>query len=110
MCIALYCVGGGHYNHSLFWKWMAPPGSCSSTISGSLKNLIEEKWGSVDQMKKEFTQAAIKRFGSGWAWLGVAQNGKLDIVSTANQGNACQPTIIFTLLLYCYYLFLSIYR
>lgn len=79
-------IGGGHYNHSLFWKWMAPVGSCSSTAAPILKDAIEEKWGSMDQMKRIFTEAAIKRFGSGWAWLGVTQDGKLDIVSTANQG------------------------
>lgn len=79
--------GGGHYNHSLFWKWMAPVGTCNSAPFGQLKEDIEQRWGSVDTMRKEFADAAVKRFGSGWAWLGVDSNGKLDIVSTANQDN-----------------------
>lgn len=79
--------GGGHYNHSLFWKWMAPVGSTNVAPVGLFKEAIEKRWGSLDGMKAKFTEAAIGRFGSGWAWLGVKPDGTLDITSTANQDN-----------------------
>jgi Fe-Mn family superoxide dismutase len=79
--------GGGHYNHSLFWKWMAPVGTANTAPFGQLKEEIEKKWGSVEGMKKKFGEAAVARFGSGWAWLGVKENGELEITSTANQDN-----------------------
>jgi len=81
--------GGGHYNHSLFWKWMAPVGTSNSGPFGPLKAAIEEKWGSVANMQSEFNNAAATRFGSGWAWLTVdpENNGALEISSTANQDN-----------------------
>jgi len=79
--------GGGHYNHSLFWKWMAGVGSANSTPFGALKDKIETKWGSVDEFKKQFNDAAANRFGSGWAWLGVNKDGELAITSTPNQDN-----------------------
>lgn len=76
--------GGGHYNHEMFWKVMAPAGS--TTLSGKLLSSIEGSFGSVDAFKDEFGKAAMGRFGSGWAWL-VEQSGKLAVVSTANQDN-----------------------
>lgn len=79
--------GGGHYNHTFFWKCMAPVGSSNSAPSGDLKLEISQAFGSVEEMKKKFTEAAISRFGSGWAWLGVKQDGSLAITSTANQDN-----------------------
>lgn len=79
--------GGGHYNHSLFWKWMAPPGSANVKPHGELAHAIDQTWGSFEEMKKAFTQAALTRFGSGWAWLGVTPSGKLAVTSTANQDN-----------------------
>lgn len=87
--------GGGHYNHSLFWKWMAPVGSCNVAPSGTLKSKIEDRWGSVEEMKKEFNAAAAARFGSGWAWLAVdPQSGALDILSTANQDNPLMEGVV----------------
>lgn len=74
--------GGGHYNHSLFWKMMAPVGQTKP--SASLLAKIDESFGSFDEFKKQFAAAATSRFGSGWAWL-VADGGKLDVLSTANQ-------------------------
>ncbi|MFC0180906.1 superoxide dismutase [Mn] [Thorsellia kenyensis] len=71
---------GGHANHSLFWKGL----KLGTTLSGDLKTAIERDFGSVDAFKEKFEQAAATRFGSGWAWL-VVQNGKLAVVSTANQ-------------------------
>jgi len=85
--VAVRNNGGGHYNHSLFWKWMSPVGQANSAPFGNLKDKIEERWGSFDNMRAEFNGAAANRFGSGWAWLGVKANGQLEICSTANQDN-----------------------
>lgn len=74
--------GGGHYNHSLFWKMMAPVGQTKP--SASLLEKIDESFGSFDEFKRQFAAAATSRFGSGWAWL-VADGGKLDVLSTTNQ-------------------------
>ncbi len=71
---------GGHANHTLFWQTL----KTGTQLSGSLKAAIERDFGSVDAFKAEFEKAAATRFGSGWAWL-VVQNGKLKVVSTANQ-------------------------
>lgn len=75
--------GGGHYNHSLFWKVMKPGGSAPE---GKLLDAINSAFTSVDEFKKLFANAAMTRFGSGWAWLSVA-DGKLVISSTPNQDN-----------------------
>src|SRR5690606_1054578 len=74
--------GGGHANHSLFWTVMSPNGGGSP--SGELASAIDSAFGSFDAFKKEFSDAAAKRFGSGWAWL-VVDGGKLKVTSTANQ-------------------------
>ena len=74
---------GGHANHSLFWSIMTPGGS---ELTGELKEAIEAKFGSVDEFKTKFEEAAKTRFGSGWAWL-VVNNGQLEIVTTPNQDN-----------------------
>ena len=58
--------GGGHYNHSFFWKSMTPGGS---ELTGDLKEKIDEAFGSFDNFKKQFSEAAINVFGSGWVWL-----------------------------------------
>lgn len=76
--------GGGHYNHSLFWSLMKPNGG--GTPKGKLGDAIITTFGSLDEFKKQFSDASMKRFGSGWAWL-VVQDGKLVIGSTANQDN-----------------------
>lgn len=75
--------GGGHANHSLFWKIMAP--NASGAPAGALAGAIDAKWGSFDEFKKVFAAAAGGRFGSGWAWLVVKPGGDLDVYSTANQ-------------------------
>ncbi|HLR74487.1 MAG TPA: superoxide dismutase [Virgibacillus sp.] len=74
--------GGGHANHSLFWKVLSPNGG--GNPSGELADKINEKFGSLDKFKEEFEQAAATRFGSGWAWL-VLDNGELKVTSTPNQ-------------------------
>ncbi|WP_027480826.1 superoxide dismutase [Deinococcus pimensis] len=80
---ALRNNAGGHVNHSLFWEIMGPGGS---QPGGELAQAIERDLGGMDAFKQKFTQAATTRFGSGWAWL-VVKDGKLDVVSTANQDN-----------------------
>lgn len=74
--------GGGHANHSLFWSIMSHGGGDPS--SGEVGEAIKSAFGSLDDANDEFTTAATKRFGSGWAWLVVGDNG-LEIYSTANQ-------------------------
>ncbi len=76
---------GGHYNHSLFWKVMSPKGG--GTPEGPLAERITATFGSFDKFKEEFKQAAVTRFGSGWAWLCVGEDGSLFISSTPNQDN-----------------------
>jgi Fe-Mn family superoxide dismutase len=76
--------GGGHWNHSLFWKLMAP--NAGGTPSGAIADAIKSSFGSFDKFKEQFQAAGVGRFGSGWAWL-VASGGKLEITSTPNQDN-----------------------
>ena len=76
--------GGGHWNHSFFWKLMAP--KAGGTPSGKLADAINAAFGSFAEFQAKFEAAGIGRFGSGWAWL-VNNGGKLEIVSTANQDN-----------------------
>ena len=77
--------GGGHWNHSMFWEIMAP--KAGGNPSGDLAADIDKTFGSFDEFKKQFAQAATTRFGSGWAWLCVAEDGSLFITSTPNQDN-----------------------
>ncbi len=76
--------GGGHYNHSLFWTVMKNGGG--GFPKGDLESAINSSFGSFEEFKKQFANAAAARFGSGWAWL-VVKDGKLAITSTANQDN-----------------------
>src|SRR5216110_2594404 len=76
--------GGGHANHSMFWKLLAPKSGGSP--SGRLADDIKAAFGSFEAFKEKFEAAGVSRFGSGWAWL-VVNQGKLEIVSTANQDN-----------------------
>ena len=78
--------GGGHYNHSLFWKIMAPPNKGGEEPSGALAKTINNTFGGFDKFKEQFTSAALNIFGSGWAWLDIF-NGKLKICTTANQNS-----------------------
>ena len=77
--------GGGHLNHTLFWEIMTPGGA--KEPAGELADAINSAFGSFEDFKKKFNEAGTKRFGSGWAWLVKTKEGKLDIVSTANQDN-----------------------
>lgn len=75
--------GGGHANHTLFWELMSPSGG--GEPSGALASAIKAVFGSLDDFKKQFADAGVKRFGSGWAWLVSAKDGSLSITSTPNQ-------------------------
>jgi Fe-Mn family superoxide dismutase len=76
--------GGGHANHSLFWKWLAPKAGGAPT--GKLATDINTAFGSFDAFKEKFEAGGATRFGSGWVWL-INNGGKLEIASTANQDN-----------------------
>lgn len=77
--------GGGHWNHSFFWDLMTPDSMGAPT--GALADDIKATFGDFDSFKTQFTQAGLTRFGSGWAWLIVNAEGKLQITSTPNQDN-----------------------
>jgi Fe-Mn family superoxide dismutase len=75
--------GGGHINHSMFWRIMRPNGGGAPT--GALAQAINDTFGSVDAFKAQFNDAGVKRFGSGWAWLLMDGSGRLQVTSSANQ-------------------------
>lgn len=78
--------GGGHFNHTLFWTVLSPNEN-ERVFDGEIKNAIETNFGSYENFEEQFTQAAMTRFGSGWAWLAVDENHKLFITSSPNQDN-----------------------
>lgn len=75
--------GGGHANHSLFWQVMSPNGGAEPT--GQLATAIIQTFGSFAEFKQRFTQAAVSRFGSGWAWLTLDSSGTLRVENSVNQ-------------------------
>ncbi len=75
--------GGGHANHSFFWKTMGP--NAGGAPSGALADAINAKWGSFDEFKAKFKAAGVGRFGSGWAWLVAKPDGSIDLYSLPNQ-------------------------
>jgi len=77
--------GGGHWNHSLFWRLMAAPGQ-GGQPSGALAQQIASDFGSMEALQEKFNAVGVARFGSGWAWV-VWNGGKLHITSTPNQDN-----------------------
>lgn len=77
--------GGGHYNHSLFWKTLSADGG--GEPKGDLADAIAKEFGSFADFQSKFAEAATTRFGSGWAWLIKKADGSLAIVSTPNQDN-----------------------
>lgn len=98
--------GGGHYNHTFFWEIMSPNSPLEP--SGNFKNAITHTFGSFDSFKEQFTQTALKTFGSGWTWLLKDANGNLQIVSTPNQNTpvpfGLKPIIAIDLWEHAYYL------
>ncbi|MBL6656606.1 MAG: superoxide dismutase [Flavobacteriaceae bacterium] len=85
---ALRNNGGGYFNHNLFWEILSPE---ASEMSAELSAAINASFGSFEEFKTAFSNAAATRFGSGWAWLCVHEGGKLEICSTANQDNPLMP-------------------
>ncbi|MEO1844882.1 MAG: superoxide dismutase [Akkermansiaceae bacterium] len=105
--------GGGHFNHSMFWKLIAPGGASEPTEAVAAG--INATFESMDGFKKAFTKAAMTRFGSGWAWLGVKDDGSFGVCSTANQDNplmgdaisgcgGCKPILGLDVWEHAYYL------
>ena len=84
--------GGGHCNHSLFWTIMAP--NAGGKPAGDLADAIDKAFVSFDKLKEDFGHAATTRFGSGWAWLGVKDNGSLCISSTPNQDSPLMKSVV----------------
>ena len=84
--------GGGHANHSLFWQVMSPQGG--GEPGGELAEAITRDLGGLDAFKQAFTQAALSRFGSGWAWLVVDKAGRLQVVSSANQDSPLMEGLV----------------
>ena len=76
--------GGGAHNHALFWEILDPAGKPGTSPVGTLSEAIHSTFGGMDPFKQKFTEAATKRFGSGWAWL-IKKGDKLEVISTANQ-------------------------
>lgn len=85
--------GGGHYNHSMFWKLMKPNGGGEPT--GKIAEVLKASFDSFENFKTKMNQAALNRFGSGWAWLVKDPAGKLTIGSTPNQDNPLMDIVDF---------------
>lgn len=91
--VAIRNNGGGHYNHSLFWKWMKQNSgsvlspSSPNIPSGKLGESIKSTFDSFENFKTKFSETATKVFGSGWTWLVINKDGKLEVGSTPNQDN-----------------------
>ena len=83
--MALRNNAGGYFNHNLFWEIMGP--NCGGNPGGEISEAINSNFNSFENFKEEFKKAAATRFGSGWAWLCVLGDGKLEICSTPNQDN-----------------------
>ena len=98
--------GGGFVNHKLFWEIMAPGGSNRPTEE--MADLLSESFGSFDEFKQSFSGAAATQFGSGWAWLVVDPDGKLQVMATANQDSPiscnCVPILGVDVWEHAYYL------
>jgi len=82
--VAVRNMSGGYYNHTIFWQNLSPN---QGNPSSELKSAIEARFGSIDAFKEAFSKESTSVFGSGWAWLILTSEGKLEIVSTPNQDN-----------------------
>ena len=87
--MALRNNAGGYFNHNLFWELMGP--GCGGNPTGEIAEAINANYNSFKNFKENFKKAAATRFGSGWAWLCVHEDGKLEICSTPNQDNPLMP-------------------
>lgn len=86
--------GGGHYNHCLFFSILRAAGEGPGGPVDDLKAKMDEELGGMEQFRKAFDATAMKVFGSGWAWLGVQDDGKLDMVWTRNQENPLMKGVV----------------
>ncbi len=96
--------GGGYYNHRLFWTVLSPE---KTKMSDELSQAIDKAFGSFEAFKKEFSNAANTRFGSGWAWLVVTKDKELKVVSTPNQNTPFEtgePILALDVWEHAYYL------
>ena len=84
--------GGGHLNHTLFWKWMSPDGGGSP--GGGVGGAIDKAFGSFDDFKAQFKKAGMTQFGSGWAWLVVNADGRVEVAKTPNQDNPLSQGLV----------------
>jgi Fe-Mn family superoxide dismutase len=89
---ALRNNGGGHYNHTLYWRVLTPGGAPAP--EGLLKEELEATFGSVEAFAEQFAAAGASQFGSGWAWLIRNAEGQLEVTSTANQDNPLMANIV----------------
>ena len=98
--------GGGHANHTFFWTVIGP--NAGGQPKGEVAAAITQTFGSFDAFKEKFAQAAVTRFGSGWAWVVVTKDGKLEISSTANQDSPLAegktPILVIDVWEHAYYL------
>ena len=98
--------GGGFANHKLFWTMLSPKGG--GDPSGDIAGAIDEEFGSFEDFKEEFNNAATGQFGSGWGWLCVTKDGRLEVLSTANQNspymNGLTPILGLDVWEHAYYL------
>ena len=92
--LAILENGGGHMNHTLYWRYMAPPGRGPEEPQGKLAQAIEDTFGGLKAFKTAFTEAAMNCLGSGWAWLAYGTDGRLFISTTANQDNPLMKGIV----------------
>lgn len=102
-------AGGGHYNHSLFWRVMKPvQGSDGREPRGKLNELIKQTFGGFENFRNEFSQVALNLFGSGWAWLVINAGGQLAITYTQNQDSpvskSFRPLLCLDVWEHAYYL------
>ncbi len=102
--VAVKNHGGGHANHSFFWPLLKK----NVKIGGKIKEAVDLEFGSFQKFKEQFSVAALSQFGSGWAWLVVGTDGKLEIISTANQDSPIsvgkQPILTIDIWEHAYYL------
>lgn len=100
-------MGGGAWNHSFFWEVLCPA-SMSGKPGKNTSKAINDSFGSFDEFKKQFKDAAVGVFGSGWAWLVVDRTGKLEIIKTANQDcpltQGLRPLLVIDVWEHAYYL------
>ncbi len=84
---AIRMHGGAHVNHTIFWRFLAPRGTGPAGPEGRVAQAIQAEFGSIEAFKSAFTDAALRHFGSGWAWLVYRPDGRLVITTTANEDN-----------------------